>query len=535
MQTVAPETVCLIACASNFFLLMVFPQETVEQARQIGRLLDLRYQRNASKAFALYEGNFLHIQYGFDDAVRKGRCGTFLHEVERTAECFSLAGILYIVAREMNMDPRMFYALGMKDVVEGGDPGKYGMYDHAFITVGLGKDRFIIDPYFGRFGKVRHNETSHVLQVVDGQKITNRSYAYLHNLSEEEYVAILEKNRAPGGGRLALASSQQVQNGKYAVHLEFSDDTLRSSGVFRRFQENADPEATREIYCLQAPVLRNGEVRLEEGVFSHCMARNAGWKRSHYDGVINEFHLPASMVLTYLRHMETVGKNSGRVTPLRTASVRRMEEILSQCGMDRFGNLVAENGVDKRDHGAVLDAIDASFETRQSDELSLHHLDRRALYLRHSMELTTPQNPRGFLYTAEEHLALSDSFIDNLAQQNAELISSKKIAFKALTRKGSARKCMRQLHILDAQYEEQQHVVGGLIETRQIHENTFRFLIDWQLFTQKTPLGSANVTDAERRLEYRRFFHELMLPGLRVIPALQVKKHRKGLQRILQE
>jgi hypothetical protein len=517
---------------------MSFPRETVEQASQIARMFNLRYTTAKNKAEALFDGEFLHIQYGFDDALKLGKCGTYLHEVKSKAECFSLAGILYVVAKELELEPEMFYALGVRDVEQGQDPLQKGMYDHAFISVRVGKDRFLIDPYFSTFGKIKHFEDKHLMQITtnaSGTQITNRSYSYLHKLSEEEYVQMLERNRAPGGGRLALSSSQQIRDNGASITLEFVDNTLTTTRTFKTFANITEPEISEEAYSLQAPVMPNGEAHLEEGIFSHCFARKTAWQRRYYVNTINEFQLPAPAVFAYLSHMEQAARNTGRKKLLRDTRPWKAEKIVEDCGFDKFGNITKENGVDRRAHEHLLEIIISSYNHRQKDLLSEQRVERNALYLKRKLELTTPENPHGRLYTPAEYSVVLEKRLEDMQEKYFSLGRFTKTIYRELIKSGNRKKTTRQMNTMLAQYNQKLKGLDLISDARSVDKEHYYELMDWILFVQENPLGTAQVTEADKLQEYRRSVHATMRLCLAILPPMQVKKYRKGLQRILQE
>ena len=61
--------------------MLEFPEESVKQAREIIDKYKKRTRSKLMQAKMLYEGRFLEIGYGFNESIKSGNCGRYLHEI----------------------------------------------------------------------------------------------------------------------------------------------------------------------------------------------------------------------------------------------------------------------------------------------------------------------------------------------------------------------------------------------------------------------------------------------------------------------
>ena len=78
---------------------MGFPQESIDRAEEIAGKYRLRSKGKVSQARYLFDGKFLHVDYGYDDAMENANAGPHLHEMVKSATCFAYGGALYLIAK----------------------------------------------------------------------------------------------------------------------------------------------------------------------------------------------------------------------------------------------------------------------------------------------------------------------------------------------------------------------------------------------------------------------------------------------------
>ena len=135
-----------------------FPQESIDQAKFIAKQYNARYSTAVEKASALFQGKFLEIGYGFDEAIKNGTTGLFLHELKRNTECFSMAGMMYQVAKELSLKPKIYQAKNMRDLSYGQRAADASTSDHAFISVTINKNEWLLDPNHSIAAKIIKKE-----------------------------------------------------------------------------------------------------------------------------------------------------------------------------------------------------------------------------------------------------------------------------------------------------------------------------------------------------------------------------------------
>jgi len=264
-----------------------FPEESISRARELAQLYKRRDKSKFQSAAQLYEGHFLEIGYGFNEAIKAGNCGRYLHEIVKEADCFTKAGVLYLVAREAGLKPELFYAENMKNVGEGRDSRYVAGSSHAFITVEVKKgERQLIDPQMKGFGIVTIDPDKHEMKIYNKGcgEIKHRHYTQLRLISEEEYLKDIEEKRKPGGGRVALSATQCVHGaGNTRVYLTFNpeEQTLRSSIRRHQILIAEEPYERLNVIDLSTKVGPNGEFDFDQGMLSFFQATAAEW--THYN------------------------------------------------------------------------------------------------------------------------------------------------------------------------------------------------------------------------------------------------------------
>lgn len=395
-----------------------FPAEAVRIGRDIAARYKQRSNSRKSQAAFLYDGHFLEINYGFSESVKTGNCGRFLHEIVKEADCFTMAGALYVVAREAGLRPRLYRAYEMMDVEEGKDPRDCSVGEHEFVTVETGKDEeWMIDPFYHGWGRAKFDGQKHEIEIYDPHhgKLTRRRYARLVQMSEQEYLEQMEKHRAPEGGRLALSATQKIKaaHGTRTYVTFFPEsEKLQTSVRYARSLLYEEPYQKCIITDAVAPVTREGEFCFSDGTLSCYYAGMAGWTRHQ---------IPQTPIVFAVRDAEKLWGfwddlmgASGRKTPAQRMTLGRFVDSLYHAGFQntlipRRGSLAADvvRGFEKS-IAEVLDArdfaIQSSLEQHAKDEISMKVLLRSAHRVRAEDSVRSVENPWGLVFSDSDRI-----------------------------------------------------------------------------------------------------------------------------------
>lgn len=319
---------------------MEFPEQSIRQAREIAEKYARRTKSKLEKAANLYDGYFFHIQYGFDEPVKEGNCGRFLHEIKKSTDCFTQAGVLYLIAREAGLKPRIWSAIEMKDVEEGERLEDEAPSTHTFISVVVGNQRgkekiYLVDPLMHLFGVAKVDDKNHVMKVYNKhwRKVAYRHYGSLFEFTEQDYLAKVQELRNPGGGRVALSSTKTVSAaGKNRIYLTFLPQTseLKSSLNLEVAKFDEDDFRKYLVIDLVTPVSDKGDFDFSKGRFLFYYASAIGFDRHENPGTPIVF--PTSSALDLFQIWNAIARESGRKSPDAGRSPIKLEDMLRKSG-----------------------------------------------------------------------------------------------------------------------------------------------------------------------------------------------------------
>ncbi|MEN9626370.1 MAG: hypothetical protein RL557_698, partial [archaeon] len=398
-----------------------FPEESIKLAREIAARYKKRSRSKRDQAANLYEGHFLEILYGFDESIKTGNCGRYLHEIVKEADCFIMAGVTYLVARECGLRPQLYHATGMKNLKEGQDSSELGAADHAFVVCQLGKTRLqMVDQFMSGWGRVTFIPEENALTIYNKNKtkLIRREYACLEALSEENYLNMMERNRTSEGGRVALSATQKLHYARRAVYLTFdpTKNMLTSRTSLRR-DRPLNEKLTKELAIeFSTAVAEDGSFDFYDGTLSYFNAENIGWVDHTNAQVPVLFPLRTAKQLWDIWDMCV--RASGRKAAVNRLGHAKLEELLITIGCDRMLQIkpdsIVHQTITEKNQEEELKTVRQQCEQSasdfvvrtQNDETSYKVLLRKAHYIREQQARKSPENPRGFIFSAEEHEAV---------------------------------------------------------------------------------------------------------------------------------
>jgi len=394
---------------------MDFPKESVEYARSIvSKYLD-RGRSKKILAYKIYKGSFIDIDYGFSESIESGNCGKYLHEIKREADCFAMAGVLYLVSREAGLNPKIYHAYEMRDTREGAriEDSDYG--DHAFISVSVGRDReFIIDPFFGAYGRLTQDPDRNLMRIYwkSEGRVTYRTYSSIEIVTQDEYIKKLEENRSPSGGRIALSATQRV-NGPRNTHSYVTyrpeSKQLESSLHFERDKFSDDNLDGDLVIDLVAKVDDAGEFNFDDGEIRFYNASNAGWTKH-----IN----PQEPIRLSVKECKMVWDLFGSFSRFlgRKSSIDYMDWVKLYCnlignGLESNFTIMEDSSFRRLTSKENLEIVQSSVKSSVEDYLSRCKLDdmsyesliRQAHYTKAKRDRVSKDNLLGFVFSKEEH------------------------------------------------------------------------------------------------------------------------------------
>ena len=536
-----------------------FPEQSISQAREIARKYKLRGRAKEGIAENLYHSKFYEIYYGFGEALRKGNCGQFLHEIDKEADCFGMLGVLYLIAREAGLKPRMWSARNMRDVPEGGDPNDALCADHSFITVKVNNADYMVDPFMVLLGEAKFNEGDHVIRVSsshEAAKITNRGYATLSEISQQEYLDLLEKQRTPEGGRIALSSTQKVRAaGKNTVFVSYLSNSceLRSSIRAGRYIFCEKPDSREVVYDLTTRVSEDGSFDFRKGIFSIYRVSSTGW--AEHENPQTSMNFSTETAELAWRVFDEIFFALGRKTSPRRGNLIKLSHELRRAGF--LDNLtlqpgsVAERTVLVKSLNDVFRAFNEEgfriitnyVERCRTDDLSNRCLLRRAQYDKKSDALVSPSNPWGLLYPGKERQALIEAefevFLKSFRRFGEALIEEKRVSAGLV--KGSlyskSRKTKRAMEFESTMARPLENICRAKQSSFPL---SFDLVADATLFNSILDLESSSIqtlesglTEEDLRITARKRFFDYLVATSIIQDSLFLRGYHKGLKRIL--
>jgi hypothetical protein len=519
---------------------MAFPTETIAKAREIADLYRLRRNSQLAQARMLYHDKFIELDYGFEDAIKSGRCGHFLHQVKKDAECFSFAGIKYVIAKELGLRPKIYWAVDMKDVKEGQNPDEKLTADHSFISVVIKGDEWVLDANYNRFGKVTKKNGKMIIEnlnndAIGSREIVTRQYTSLTDMSEKEYVAKMRKNQSPEGGKAVLASAQVLDTADRRVALQYFPDSRRLVSFLVAttlpFILEVLP-CKKQVFELDAPLEDDGTWNIEEGTVNCFFAKNDGWTREQHELVHSRMSWSYSLVEQYLGHFETAARHFGRKEPLYKRRIRKLDEYFGEIGFSKIGAVTKDNGVDPAAHNRLLDELVESFPIGKEPPEVIDALHQKAAYFAAQFALSD-RDTDAFVYPEKERVAVFDELwaeTHNGFQERMDLFEEKLLA-KAGFRKG-LRKLEERLRTM-LNEDDSDKRFNDYLHSRKKEPYLFDWSMDFACFQKEHPLGSVTATDEDILLLYKNRAHLRMIYLTLFFRSMKVNKFRHGLKRIL--
>ena len=526
-----------------------FPEESVAKAREIAELYSIRKKSKLGKAILLFAGKFIELNYGFEDAIKSGRCGVFLHEAKLDAECFSLLGIDYLVAREAGLNPKMYWASGQRNVKPGQRVSETDTGEHGFLVVDVEKRKkpFIVDRSYSLIGPIDMKDNKIVVtnypigaddkdsEMFYGKQQTERYFECLTQLSEKDYVKKMYESRTPEGGKTTLTSGQAIYNLGKRIHLQYLPESheLLASAMYSVskliIEENP---AKNHHYELQIPLSDDGAWNLDQSTLSLFKTRSFGWMREDHGLIHSVIAMPYQLVEKYVEHLTATTKFFGRKTSPYHLSTNDIVGYFQNRGYSVLGEITKENGVNPREHAALLEEIVSRFPTEEPEEIR-SSIDQAAKYTAICIQNISEDNPHGLVYP--EHMR--NEFIEEFLEKFHDMVLGKgELVYQVLVAeakiKGNLKKSQRKMTKERYGDNELSRFQGQLSNKRKFPHD-FDQEIDFAIFQRDNPRDIIEATDEERRLYYQVQTHTRLLYGLFVLPRLQLKTYQRGLQRIL--
>ena len=534
-----------------------FPQESIEQARWVVDKYRRRTKSKLETAAHLHENYFVHINYGFSEAIKKGNCGLYFHEIDKECDCFTYLGVSYLIAREASLAPKMWWAIGIKDVGEGEDTSEKRALDHGFITAEVGKGKILLlDRQMNLYGFAKFDTKHNIIKVYEKQNrtITYRHYQHLSELSQEEFLEKLEKSRSSEGGRIALSTTQRVKGArKREVYLSYTPEThkLKSSIRFPVVNFGPEPYNKALIIDLETDVNKNGTYDFRNGNLSVYYASMDGWA---------EHENPQAPIITPVRNAEKLWKiwdylmiETGRKSRVRGNAFKLIEEI-KEAGFDdnfiikpgsKASKSIRTNSLEK-----ILEevqktqekAINSYVSEVGKDAISYKSLLRHTHYIKAS-DKAKSRNPKGFVYSEKEHLSLLEKEFENYKQVTWRFFNAviEQMRVRVGLKRGSLYHVDRKYQTTFAQETANTRylgVMGSLYNSR--FPLAFHIAADRELFTRQFELDKTSVKKLEKdltkkdikRASQHRLF-EWLVGAYVVKESLFLASYKKGLQKIL--
>ena len=517
-----------------------FPDETIAEARRIAELYRKRCDSKHEQITKLYTGSFLNLSYGFESALKSGRCGHFLHEAEKDAECFSYVGMVYVIARELDLKPTMYDVRDMMDVKYGENPLECMVTDHCFLSVRLRGKEWAVDRMMGIIGDIKHYDdhlviTEHFEDSLVKSIPTERRFSSIREMDEREYAREMIRHQSQEGGRITLGCAQRVLSKGFAVMVQYLPEAESlSASIIVPINPNISEvqPSKKQIYELVAPLKADGSWVVGEGKIRVYRAESTGWTREQHTLAHRVINYDYDTVKGFRQHLDTAARHFGRKGSLEDLSQKNYELYFTERGFSRLGEIVAENGVEPKEHQRLLDEIVLGLPEEEPLEVR-DFTNQQAAYFAAAQAAIGKDNPLGLIHPETERKdfireCLDDAWVDmyehvSVLQKSREMMcglggNSRAIERKILTYKNSRDTVTNFL---------------GWANERENDRDGFTRQIDWALFQREHPSGTVKASEEERLNWYRHQAFMDMVDMCNVLPALELQKYRAGLKRIL--
>jgi len=534
-----------------------FPQESVQLAQAIAARYKKRSRSRGTWAANLYDGHFLEINYGFSESLKKGKCGLYLHEIVKEGECFSKAVAYYLVARELGLHPKFYWASEMKDLAEGESAHEKGTAEHSFITVKSKKGvETMVDPFMKAWGKTTIFPDKHEMTIYhEGErKILTRKYAALTELSEQDILQKMEQNRSREGGRLALSGSQKVRSYNHDVYIGFDSEKniLYTKLSFSLDHSIIEPYKKSEIYRLETMVDEVGTFDFSRGIFKAYYAGDWGWSKHVNEQTYMSIAVSGAQIAW--NFFEELLKKSGKREKMQEMGTRQLRTLLINNGLT-YDFSTADNSIAasvRKDNLQLLRLL-KTYQTRsvhdfleraRTDEISWRVFLRDAQYRKARDEKKSQENLLGYVYSHNEHEQFLHRHFEQYVQRVNEFSDShiENIKIRAALKKGSNYNADRQINKSSKKFENDSEFFSRLVTLRKIKSipYAYAFAADESLFFESfdikhDPLEvlTAGLTDENLLMAGKDRLFEFLLVGASRKKSLFAKAFHSGLRKIL--
>ncbi|HJX50535.1 MAG TPA: hypothetical protein VJ438_03680 [Candidatus Nanoarchaeia archaeon] len=533
-----------------------FPEQSVKLAREIAGKYRKRTSSKSMLAAYIYNNNFLHIGYGFSESIKKGNCGRFLHEIDKETDCFTMAGVLYLVAKEAGLKPELYYVQGMRDTVEGDNREERGRNDHSFITVRTGKnEQVVIDPFMELFGDVKFNKKNNKMKVYfkSERQVTERDYQLMMKLSEQEYVKRLQKQRTPEGGRIALSATQRLSssfdNNVYLTFLS-EESSLKSSLHFTPSLFHPDPYNQAIMFDLVTRVNKDGTFSFDDGTFLNYNAEASGWTQHTNPQIPFSFSVKDAQKM--FKIFDEFMRLKGRKSPIsRMFSFKLAHALYSGGFYDDFTTLpntlarkVVAGSKDWKDILGWQEQISQNFAKKaREDERTYKTLLREAHRTKKVDKAYSRKNPLALTSTEHQRIKLIEEGFEKYSSvlrgavetiiQGRAIASGIKKGSKYHAERKTSQALVRKG--LEVKYFEQMAQFNGSSFPFAFHIVADKSLDFKQFDLQKmsVPELRQGLTQKDIQRAAQRFFFLSILNSWHLKDALFLKQYKRGLEKIL--
>lgn len=535
-----------------------FPEKSVELAREIANRYKRREKSKYQLAANLYEGHFLEINYGFSEALKKGNCGPYLNEIIKESDCFSKAASYYLVAKELGLNPKFYFASDMKDLDEGEHASEKGTMDHSFITVKTKKGiEQIIDPFMSAWGKAKFSSKINEIKIYDRSKkrIKTRKYAALIEMSEQEILEKIEQNRSKEGGKLVLSGSQKIKSHGNNLHIEFNSETNKLSvklpfSVSMPFDE---PYKKSDIYKLETIVNEDGTFDLSKGDFIFYYAGAWGW--SHHVDEQEPLIIPTSIAeISWSLFDKIMAKNNKRKNINKMGSNRLIADLMNlglnydfSTRQESIAQSIAKTEFSRqikylKQHQTM--SVSDFLERARKDNITWKVFLREAQYMKARNTRISKKNPFGYVYSSDEHERLLLNYFEGYKQHvyslTDKIIESTRI--KAGLKNGSDFKTDRLVNQAETLFKNEVKFFKSLVDLRKIRNDSYAYPMkaDETLFFEQFDLREDSISKLESGLSSKDLVEagkyllfEALLVGASRRKSLVAKAFHSGLRKIL--
>ncbi|HYD04063.1 MAG TPA: hypothetical protein VEC16_07240 [Alphaproteobacteria bacterium] len=523
---------------------MEFPEESVALAKEIAGKYRLRQSTHKGLAKMLYKNAFLEIQYGFDEAIKTGKVASYLHEVKSMCDCDSMAGIQYLVAKELGFEPEIYSAYGMRQINLGQNLEDAKSGSHTFILINLHGKKVIVDPFYVTYGEVKF-ENANTMRIVNNaashaEKVI-RACDSLVKLTKEEYLQRFENTRAKGG-REALSVGRRISSNGYNVTLNFNENenTLTSFITLNLIKNllHDNNYSTHAVHALIANVSDDGKWHSEDGKLSLFYSSNSVWAFENFKNQHIRTDIPMPLVKEYLSNMETANSATGKKSRLADLEIHNVRKYLYDLGIDFTGELIAnskfDNKIDRKKHAELMSKLQECLPKSENPNI-MPYIVRDAAYFTECQKRRSEKNPEWFVYSEKERNALEDEYIEKIRDEGTKtgiLLTNTTLASAGLLKN-------KKLHSENIDIflnnETQTTTYKIILSQRKKERHQYDSALDFSLYQKDHPLGTLKISEEELRKYYMAEMHVGLLRTIDYIEALELKGKRRGLEKLLKK